>query len=161
MHSRTSYRQILCLLTTLFAVFAATAALPGGQQHATAAPVDKPSTQLAKTPPMGWNNWNLFGRNVNEKLIKEHALAIHTNGMQSAGYKYVNIDDAWMAKERDENGHLVPDPVRFPHGIKAVADYVRRLPRQLRSRGHRRTGLRGLGRRLSQVRQLLHRTWHR
>ncbi|MFF6983507.1 NPCBM/NEW2 domain-containing protein [Streptomyces sp. NPDC008343] len=111
----------------MFAVLAATAALPSVQQTATAVPVGKPSDRLAKTPPMGWNNWNLFGRNINEKLIKEHALAMHTNGMQAAGYEYVNIDDAWMAKERDANGHLVPDPVRFPSGIKGVADYVHSL----------------------------------
>ena len=23
------------------------------------------------TPPMGWNSWNTFGENINEKLIME------------------------------------------------------------------------------------------
>ena len=27
---------------------------------------------LAPTPPMGWNSWNTFGTNINEKLIKEN-----------------------------------------------------------------------------------------
>ena len=25
------------------------------------------------TPPMGWNSWNTFGENINEKLIMETA----------------------------------------------------------------------------------------
>lgn len=32
--------------------------------------------------------------------------------------------DCWMSKERDSEGRLQPDPQRFPHGIKALADYV-------------------------------------
>ena len=27
-------------------------------------------TDLAKTPPMGWNSWNKFQCNVSEKLIR-------------------------------------------------------------------------------------------
>jgi alpha-galactosidase len=46
------------------------------------------------------------------------------NGMKAAGYEYVNVDDCWALPNRDANGNLVPDPVKFPHGIKAVADYV-------------------------------------
>ena len=29
-----------------------------------------------------------------------------------------------MARERDSSGRLQPDPKRFPHGIKFLADYV-------------------------------------
>jgi alpha-galactosidase len=36
----------------------------------------------------------------------------------------VNLDDCWAAPQRDAAGRLVPDPVRFPHGIAALADYV-------------------------------------
>ena len=43
-----------------------------------------------------------------------------------AGYEYLVIDDCWSLKERDEEGNLVPDPAKFPHGMKAVADYVHR-----------------------------------
>ena len=28
---------------------------------------------IVKTPPMGWNTWNTFGRSINEQLIKETA----------------------------------------------------------------------------------------
>jgi len=46
------------------------------------------------------------------------------DGWRDLGYKYVNIDDCWSAKQRDAAGRLVPDPERFPSGIKALADYV-------------------------------------
>ena len=36
---------------------------------------------LAKTPPMGWNSWNKFACNVDEKLIRETADAMASNGM--------------------------------------------------------------------------------
>jgi alpha-galactosidase len=78
---------------------------------------------LARTPPMGWNSWNKFGCNVSETLIKEIADAVVASGMKKAGYQYVNIDDCWQVS-RDASGAIVADPVRFPHGIKALADYV-------------------------------------
>ncbi|KAA2266559.1 hypothetical protein F0L68_02140 [Solihabitans fulvus] len=79
---------------------------------------------LANTPPMGWNDWNAFGCGVDEQLVTQTADTLVSNGMRDAGYTYVNIDDCWMARNRDGNGNLVPDPVKFPHGITAVADYV-------------------------------------
>ena len=82
---------------------------------------------LAATPPMGWNSWNKFGCHIDENLIRSTADAMVQSGMKAAGYEYVNIDDCWMAPERDANGDLQADPVRFPHGIKAIADYVHSL----------------------------------
>src|SRR5579872_325006 len=82
-----------------------------------------PSAGLALTPPMGWNSWNKFACNVDEEMIKSMADAMVASGMRDAGYQYVNIDDCWQVS-RDSNGTIVADPVRFPHGIKALADYV-------------------------------------
>ena len=79
--------------------------------------------QLAKTPPMGWNSWNKFACNVSEKLIMQMADEMVSSGMQDAGYEYVVIDDCWQV-DRDENGGIVVDRDRFPHGMKYVADYV-------------------------------------
>ncbi|MFJ5990664.1 NPCBM/NEW2 domain-containing protein [Lentzea sp. NPDC092896] len=81
---------------------------------------------LALTPPMGFNNWNsTHCRNdFNEDMVKGIADIFVTKGLKDAGYEYVNIDDCWALPERDVNGDLVPHPTRFPHGIKAVADYV-------------------------------------
>lgn len=80
---------------------------------------------LAKTPPMGWNSWNIFAGNINETQIKQIADAMVSSGMKDAGYIYLNLDDNWMANPaRDSNGNLRADPNRFPSGIKALADYV-------------------------------------
>ena len=78
---------------------------------------------LAKTPPMGWNSWNKFGCNVSEKLVKEMADTMVTSGMRDAGYVYLVIDDCWQI-DRDPQGNILPDPKRFPSGMKALADYV-------------------------------------
>jgi alpha-galactosidase len=79
--------------------------------------------QLAKTPPMGWNSWNKYGCNVSETMIMGMADAIVSSGMKDAGYEYVVIDDCWQVS-RDENGEIVADKDRFPHGIKYLADYI-------------------------------------
>ncbi|MFK0296561.1 NEW3 domain-containing protein [Streptomyces sp. NPDC090442] len=79
---------------------------------------------LARTPPMGWNDWNAFGCNVSEQLVERTADKIASSGLQAAGYQYVNIDDCWMGKSRDSSGSLVPDSTKFPHGIRGVADYA-------------------------------------
>jgi alpha-galactosidase len=80
---------------------------------------------LALTPPMGWNSWNTFQTNINEQLVKQTADIIVSSGMKDAGYKYIVLDDGWMAMERDSiTGDLIPDPKKFPNGMKAVVDYV-------------------------------------
>jgi len=73
---------------------------------------------------MGWNSWNTFTWEINDKLIREAADAFVSEGLKDAGYEYVVIDDCWSEKQRDKNGKLVPDHWKFPDGIKPVADYV-------------------------------------
>ena len=60
---------------------------------------------LALTPPMGWNSWNKFACDVNEKLIRETADAMVSSGMKDAGYVYINIDDCWQG-QRDSLGFI-------------------------------------------------------
>ncbi|WP_202542135.1 NPCBM/NEW2 domain-containing protein [Streptomyces sp. SID2563] len=81
---------------------------------------------LALTPPMGFNNWNSTHcrAEFNEDMVKGIADIFVEKGLKDAGYEYVNLDDCWAVPERDAEGKLVADPVRFPHGIEAVADYV-------------------------------------
>lgn len=79
---------------------------------------------LGMTPPMGWNSWNTFTHAINEDLIKETADAMVSSGLKDGGYEYVVIDDCWSLRQRNGKGELVPDPEKFPHGMKAVADYV-------------------------------------
>ena len=79
---------------------------------------------IVKTPPMGWNSWNTIGPEINEETVIKIADIMAEQGYKEAGYEYVIIDDCWLLRERDENGKLVPDPKKFPHGMKYVADYV-------------------------------------
>ncbi|MFD1048843.1 glycoside hydrolase family 27 protein, partial [Kibdelosporangium lantanae] len=85
-----------------------------------------PGDGLALTPPMGFNNWNSTNcrAEFNEDMVKGIADIFVAKGLKDAGYQYVNLDDCWALPARNAAGDLVPDPVRFPHGIKAVADYV-------------------------------------
>ena len=79
------------------------------------------------TPPMGWNSWNTFGNDISDELIRTTARAMKDKGYLDAGYRYIVIDDCWSLMERDAQGRLVPDPVKFPHGMKALSDYVHEL----------------------------------
>ena len=80
-----------------------------------------PYNGLAKTPPMGWNSWNLFAGRVNEQLVKQIADAIVSSGMRDAGYIYVNIDDTWEGT-RDADGNIRANK-KFPD-MKGLADYL-------------------------------------
>ncbi|MFI5128433.1 MAG: glycoside hydrolase family 27 protein [Chitinophagales bacterium] len=79
---------------------------------------------LAKTPPMGWNSWNPFGKNVSEQVIRETADAMAATGLKDVGFRYIVIDDIWQGGRDSSTGLLYPDSARFPSGIKALADYV-------------------------------------
>ena len=82
------------------------------------------SEDLAPTPPMGWNTWNIFQTKIDEPLLKSMVDAYVSSGMRDAGYTYFVLDDGWMSMERDVNGQLVADPQKFPKGMKEFADYV-------------------------------------
>ena len=73
---------------------------------------------------MGWNSWNTFSEHISEDLICSTADRFVECGLRDAGYEYIVIDDCWSLRERDASGRLVADPEKFPHGMKAVADYV-------------------------------------
>jgi alpha-galactosidase len=79
------------------------------------------NSQVAATPPMGWNSWNHFAGRVSEKNIRDAADALVSSGMRDAGYIYVNIDDTWQGA-RDAHGNIQGN-ARFPD-MKALADYV-------------------------------------
>ncbi len=79
---------------------------------------------VKNVPALGWNTWNTFGPDINEKLILESADILVSTGLRDAGYEYIVIDDCWALRERDDNNQLVVDPEKFPHGMKYVSDYV-------------------------------------
>ena len=101
-------------LATLLTVIGGVAVVTGP-----AAPARALDDGLARTPPMGFNNWNAFGCEVDAALIEQTADIVVSSGLRAAGYSYVNIDDCWSLKERDADGRLVPDPVKFRPGFAA------------------------------------------
>jgi alpha-galactosidase len=83
--------------------------------------------ELCLTPPMGWNSWNVYGRDVSAEVIVATARAMVDSGLRDLGYQYVNIDDHWHADRRAPDGRPVANPATFPDGIGPVADAVHAL----------------------------------
>ena len=92
---------------------------------------------LALTPPMGWLSWERFGCNVDcqnhptscisQDLYLTQAQLVVLGGYRDAGYRYINIDDCWSEKERNENGDIVASASRFPRGIQWLAREIHAL----------------------------------
>ncbi len=76
---------------------------------------------LAPTPPMGWNSWNVFREAVDDKSVRAMADQLVSSGLRDAGYRFVTIDDGWQGK-RDAAGALHAN-AKFPD-MKALAGYV-------------------------------------
>lgn len=79
---------------------------------------------VAPTPPMGWNSWNTFGKNIDQTMLRQVVDAIVSSGMKDAGYTYVTVDDGWQLRTRDAQGNLQHDPNRFPDGMKELGNYI-------------------------------------
>ncbi len=83
------------------------------------------ASALAPTPPLGWNSWNWHGkRAIDEKIVEETIDAMVASGLRDAGYVYVVIDGGWRDTQLGPNGELLAHPVKFPGGIKRLADYA-------------------------------------
>ena len=76
-----------------------------------------------RLPAMGWNSWNAFGSGNTEALTRAMADCIVKLGLDKLGYKYVVLDDGCYMSERVD-GKLCNEPVKFPSGFRALADYV-------------------------------------
>ena len=113
-------KQMKSILSAALLFVAALAAYSQGRTP------DKPLPKwegLADTPQMGWSSWNKFQTNIHEDLIKDIADKMVEYGLVEAGYVYLNLDDGWHG-ERDAQGFIHEDPVKFPSGMKNLADYL-------------------------------------
>lgn len=106
-----------------------------------AVPPEQPFHQWAKTPPLGWNSWDIFGTTVTEEQAKQQADAM-AEKLLPAGYDILTVDIQWYEPESkghiykpgarlqmDEHGRLLPALTKFPSaadgkGFKPLADYV-------------------------------------
>ena len=84
------------------------------------------SAGAQRTPTMGWSSWNTFALDINEQLIRQQADAMHNNGLQEAGYRYINIDDGYW-QGRGDGGNLRLNLERFPNGMRSLVDYIHSL----------------------------------
>jgi len=83
----------------------------------------KPKSTSNNLPLMGWASWNQFGVKIDENLIKKQADAMVSSGLAAAGFQYLNIDDGFF-NGRNANGILRIDSLKFPQGMKYLADYM-------------------------------------
>ncbi len=87
--------------------------------------------QIALTPPMGWNSWNVWGLSVTQDRVYAAAKAFVEKGLADHGWTYVNIDDGWeiygQSKEpkRTPNGEIRTNE-KFPD-MKKLGDDIHAL----------------------------------
>ncbi|MEO6816619.1 MAG: hypothetical protein ABI177_07940 [Edaphobacter sp.] len=53
--------------------------------------VAQTSVSLTATPPMGWNIWNHFRKQIDDASVRAQADAMVSSGMRDAGYQYINM----------------------------------------------------------------------
>ncbi|HEV2232752.1 MAG TPA: glycoside hydrolase family 27 protein [Terriglobia bacterium] len=82
-------------------------------------------SELARTPPMGWNTWNHFHLNINDAIVRAQAEALVDTGLKAAGYEYAVIDGGWEGYH-DAQGLFEPNILKFPD-MKALCDYIHSL----------------------------------
>ena len=76
---------------------------------------------LARTPQMGWNNWNSLGCDVSESLLLDTSQKLVAFGLRDLGYNYVVLDDCWST-HRTADGYVQVDTSKFPRGMKYISD---------------------------------------
>ncbi|MGW5568441.1 alpha-galactosidase D [Streptomyces tendae] len=126
------------LVTVLPGLTPAGAATTPPDTAATRTAADTAGPALAAKPYMGWSSWSMQsskypGLNpdgdysyLTEANVLKQAGALAAK-LKKYGYEYVNIDAGWWrdqdwTPEFDRYARQQADPVRFPRGMKPVAD---------------------------------------
>jgi alpha-galactosidase len=79
--------------------------------------------EIALTPPMGWNSYNVFDQNITQETAIRTAKVIKDAGLDQHGWSYVCIDDGWQGSRGGADHALQPDPKKFTD-IKAMVDQI-------------------------------------
>ena len=82
-------------------------------------------SQIALTPPMGWNSWNCYAATVDQEKVLATAKAMVAKGLKDHGWTYVNIDDAWQGS-RGGPFNAIQGNEKFPD-MKGLCDEVHAL----------------------------------
>lgn len=79
---------------------------------------------------MGWCSWNAFNRNFTEDIFYRAADEMVTNGMQAAGYEYINVDGGWWEGigtgkvVRNSSGYPTWSAAKYPRGLPTLIEYI-------------------------------------
>lgn len=91
-----------------------------------AGPATAINNGLARTPQMGWNNWNSLGCDVSQDLLLDTSKVLLESGLRDVGYEYVVLDDCWQG-ERGSDGYITADTKKFPRGMKYISDRIHEM----------------------------------
>ncbi|MCW3081132.1 NPCBM/NEW2 domain-containing protein [Segetibacter sp.] len=80
---------------------------------------------IALTPPIGWNGWNSWAREIDGEKVMASANAMVKMGLKDHGWTYINIDDAWQGQRGGKYNAILPNE-KFPD-FKKMIDYVHNL----------------------------------
>ena len=93
---------------------------PGGSDSETLR-IEAGEDKLARTPPMGWNSWNVWGLAVDTDKVRAAADAFVKLGLADNGFTFVNMDDGWE-KGRAADGSITTN--ERVTDMKGLCDYV-------------------------------------
>ena len=68
---------------------------------------------ISLTPPIGWNGWNSWARDIDKEKVIASANAMVKMGLSDHGWTYINIDDAWQGQRAGKN-HALQANEKFP-----------------------------------------------
>jgi len=66
-------------------------------------------SNIALTPPMGWNCYNAFGNHFDQRLILQQTHDLLRQGLNRYGWTYVCIDDGWQGNRTGPDHALEPN----------------------------------------------------
>ncbi|MFJ8005051.1 alpha-galactosidase D [Streptomyces fagopyri] len=132
-------RGLVVLALTAGVATTAPAAHAGPAPSAPASARTTAAVEAAK-PYMGWSSWSMqsskypgLNPDGDYSYLTEANVLKQTDALAAKlkkyGYDHVNIDAGWWMDKTwktdfDQYGRQTPDPVRFPHGMKSVADHI-------------------------------------
>jgi alpha-galactosidase len=68
---------------------------------------------ITLTPPIGWNGWNSWARNIDRDKLIASADAMVKTGLSHHGWTYINIDDTWEGQRGGKFNAIQPNE-KFP-----------------------------------------------
>ena len=80
---------------------------------------------IALTPPIGWNGWNSWAKDIDGEKVIASANAMVSMGLSNHGWTYINIDDAWQGQRGGQFNAIQPND-KFPDFEKMI-DHIHAL----------------------------------